>query len=439
MDGQYILQDATALVGNDVAERPVAAGAGLTVGYVMNTYPLVSTTFIGREIRAIEAMGATVRRYAIRHWTDDLVDDGDRRERGLTRYLLTGPRRDMLRAVLSETAANPRGMARAFGCALRLMRAGGGPVRQMAYLAEAIVLRRAAAADGVMHLHAHFSSNATSVAMLARALGGPPYSFTVHGPTEFFNPHENALGAKVAGAAFVACISHFARAQVMIFAARKDWPKLRIVHCGVAPGLYDAPRGAPGQRLLFVGRLARVKGVAVLLDAFAALRAGHPDAHLTLAGDGPERATLEGYARDLGIADAVTFTGYLGQDAVAGRLAQTDIFVLPSFAEGVPVVLMEAMAAGLPVIGPQVAGVPELVEEGVSGYLVPPGDTDTLTDRIARLLDDPALRARMGQAGRARVARDFDADREAAWLARLVEGSLQGGLPQGLRPEASCR
>lgn len=180
--------------------------------------------------------------------------------------------------------------------------------------------------------------------------------------------------------------------------------------------------------------MAAIKGVALLIDAFARIRAAHPAAHLTLVGDGPERAALEARAAALGLGQAVTFTGYLGQAEVAAQLDASDVFVLPSFAEGVPVVLMEAMASRRPVIGPRVAGVPELVEDGVSGYVVPPGDPETLFDRIATLLADPALRGRMGDAGRAKVVAEYDVAQESAWLADLIAGSLARQLPEGLRP-----
>ena len=178
--------------------------------------------------------------------------------------------------------------------------------------------------------------------------------------------------------------------------------------------------------MLFVGRLDPVKGAPLLLEAFGRIRGKHPEATLDIIGDGSERPALEAQARAYG--DAVTFHGYMAQDAVADHLARADMLVLPSFAEGVPVVLMEAMASHIPVIASRVAGISELVEDGVSGFLVPPGDTDTLAERLDRLLSDPELCARMGEVGREKVEAEFDIAGEAGKLA-AVFAEAQAGAP----------
>jgi glycosyltransferase involved in cell wall biosynthesis len=265
--------------------------------------------------------------------------------------------------------------------------------------------------------------------MLAAQLAGIPYSLTVHGPTDFDDPAGWRLDLKVARAAFVACISHFARSQVMIHADPADWPKLRIVHCGVDPALYDRPPALPSEpvELVFVGRLAPVKGIRILLEAMGRVAA---PVRLTIVGDGPDRAHLERAAAPLG--DAVRFTGYLSQAEVAATLTRAHVVVLPSLAEGVPVMLMEAMAARLPVIATQVAGTAELVEDGVSGRLVPPGDAVSLAAAIDALAVDEGRRQRMGEAGRAAVRGGFDIHDEARRLAALFAG--RGGT--GPRPDA---
>lgn len=214
----------------------------------------------------------------------------------------------------------------------------------------------------------------------------------------------------------------------MSFAATRDWGKLHIVHCGVDPARYDAAPTHAGKHLLFVGRLAAVKGVPVLLEALTELRKTHPDLRLTLIGDGPDRTKLEHQAKALGLTDLVSFVGYKSQSEVAEALAATDIFVLPSFAEGVPVVLMEALAAQVPVVTTQIAGVPELVEHGTSGQLVPPGDRDALTQALNALLSDPDLRRQMGAAGRAKVMADYTIATEAAKLSALFSDDAKGAL-----------
>lgn len=404
----------------------------MKIGYLMNTYPIVSTTFIGREIAGLEKLGMEVRRYAIRPWKGTLIDASDILEQTKTCYLLTGSVVRLFSSVIFETVTNP---ARSFSAIRQLFRlirnARGHVIKHIAYLMEAMVLRRVAARDGISHIHAHFSTNSAAVAMLSHTLGGPSYSFTIHGPDELFSPRENSLGLKIASARFVACISHFARSQAMLFSEQTDWPKLRIVHCGVRVNSYCRPvQSVAKKRVLFIGRLDAVKGATLLVDAFGRVRERHPGATLTIVGDGHARQSLKVQARELGL-DAA-FLGFQPQDAVAKCLQEADILALPSFAEGVPVVLMEAMASGIPVIASRIAGIPELVEDGVSGFVIPPGDIETLTNRLDALLSDPPLRIRMGEAGRAKVEAEFDIDRESAWLADLFAGNAQG-----LRPVAS--
>ncbi|MEL6792710.1 MAG: glycosyltransferase, partial [Pseudomonadota bacterium] len=266
----------------------------------------------------------------------------------------------------------------------------------------------------------HFANSSCSVAMLASEISGVPFSFTMHGPAIFFEATKWALDEKIARARFVSCISHFCRSQAMLFSSPDHWGKLRIVHCGVEPDRYARGDHEPAKRLIFVGRLAAVKGVLIALEALARVRADHPDATLTLVGDGVERARIEARIADMGLTDVVRLTGYLSQSDVAAELARSDVFVLPSFAEGVPVVLMEAMATGLPVVATRVAGIPELVEDGVSGRVVAPGDAEALADAIAEILSDPDRPEIMGAAGRVRVREEFEITSEAAWLYEMM-------------------
>jgi colanic acid/amylovoran biosynthesis glycosyltransferase len=234
---------------------------------------------------------------------------------------------------------------------------------------------------------------------------------------------------------FVSCISHFCRSQAMIFAPSEQWQRLHIVHCGVDPTLFEQVSHQPqSKRLLYVGRLADVKGLPILLNSLASLRRSHPDVLLTVVGDGPDRVTLQQTTEQLGLSQNVRFVGYQSQAEVRDHMQQTDIFVLPSFAEGVPVSLMEAMAAGVPVVTTRIAGVSELVEDGVSGYLVPPGDAVSLAQCIEVLLNDALLRAQFGAAGRAKVEQEFNLELEVAWLHRIMVAALAGRV-ESLRPE----
>lgn len=400
------------------------------VAYLTGEYPRATDTFIQREVAALRAHGLTVETCSIRRTgVEHHVGEEQRTEAARTFHVLeqTGKPLVSLRAHLAALRA-PGRYLRALRLAWKTAPGGiKGHIYNLIYFAEAVVLADHMRRRGVVHLHNHIAKSSCTVAMLASAVSGIPYSFTLHGPDIFFEPYHWRLDEKIARAAFVACISHFCRSQAMIFSAPAHWDRLHIVHCGVDPALYDRPRASQGKRLLFVGRLAAVKGVPVLFRALQDVGSDHPDLHLTLIGDGPERRALEDQARAMGLSGMVTFAGYKGQAEVAQALRETDILVLPSFAEGLPVVLMEALAARVPVLTTRIAGVGELVEDGISGRLVAPGDPVALTDALRALLDaTPEERAAMGAAGRARVVAEFDSVTEAGKLAALIAQSAGG-------------
>jgi colanic acid/amylovoran biosynthesis glycosyltransferase len=248
----------------------------------------------------------------------------------------------------------------------------------------------------------------------------------VHGPVEFYDVTGFRLAEKARRATFVACISDFARSQVQAFLDPAEWDKVVSVPLGVDAGAFSsAPReaGTPGEpiKVLTVGRLVGVKGQAVLLDAAAELTRRGVAVELTLAGDGPERERLERRAATLGLGDRVEFAGSVGADRIADLYAAADVFCTSSFAEGVPTVLMEAMASGLPAVATAIMGIPELVEDGVTGLLVPPGRPDALADALERLALDPDERGRMGEAGRRKVVEERDPRRSAERLLSLIE------------------
>lgn len=397
--------------------------------YLTGEYPAVSHTFILREVLALRALGLDVRTCSVRRTGPEHHRGPDERDAAATTfYLLDAAKKPgVLLGAAGWALLRPGRLWRTLRLALATRPAGiKATIWQIFYLIEAMVLARHLVREGMTGLHNHFAMASSSVAMLASELSGLPYSFTLHGPADFLDTGRWRLDEKIARARFVACISHFCRSQGMLFSDAAHWPKLHIVHCGVDPARY-APDQRPDHRpdyriagnILFIGRLAAAKGVPVLMEAFARLRQTFPDARLTLIGDGPARPALEARAAALGLTDAIRFTGYLSQDEVAGELSRTDLFALPSFAEGVPVVLMEAMASGLPVLTTRIAGIPELVADGVSGRIVAPGDADAFARAMADLLADPVAMREMGQAGRTTVAREYDVAQEAARLARL--------------------
>jgi len=396
------------------------------VAYLTGEYPRATDTFIQREIAAVEQCGVRVERFAVRRPGDEhMVGDEQRRERELTTYLLETPKAQILGAIAQALVKSPRRFLRTGGLAVRTRRRGiKGAVLQAAYFAEAAVLAQQLRRRSVDHLHNHFADSSCSVAMLTSELSGITYSFTLHGPAIFFEPHEWFLGTKLRTASFCSAISSFARSQASLFCEPEYWDRIRIVHCGVATGPADdgnrpVTAGDEPCQLLFVGRLDAVKGVLVLFDAVAALIAGGAAVRLTLVGDGPQRAELEAKSVRLGISGSVNFAGYRSQAEVRDHLATADVFVLPSFAEGVPVSLMEAMAAQLPVIATNVGGVTELVHDGLNGLVVAPGDVDALGVALDRLVSDVDLRGRFGRSGRLTVSEDFDSLTEARRLVTL--------------------
>lgn len=409
----------------------------MKIAYLTGEYPRATDTFIQREVAALRAEGLDVLTCSIRRTGDEhLVGEEQRQEAARTFHVLPAVANPLTMA-RAELAMLPRlgHYFRALALAWRTAPKGiKGRAYNLIYFTEAVVLAHHLRKNGVQHLHNHIAKSSCTVAMLASELSGIPYSFTLHGPDIFFAPDHWRLDEKIARARFVACISEFCRSQAMFFSAQDQWGKLKIIHCGVEPERY-APGERDGTRLMFVGRLAAVKGVPVLLEALAEARLTRPDLTLTLVGDGPDRAALEAQSRALDLAGAVTFAGYRSQSDVADLLARHDALILPSFAEGVPVVQMEAMAARMPVIATAVGGVSELVEDGINGYLVAPGDGAALRAAILRVMKDSALRQRMGGAGRAKVEAHFTATTEAARLARLIRSGPD--LPRDKRPEVT--
>ena len=400
---------------------------GLRVAYLVNQYPKVSHSFIRREILALERQGIAVERFAVRASGEKLPDAADRAETERTRYLLQHGLGGVLGAALAMAVSRPARFARALGLALTMWRRSQRTLfHHLAYLAEACRLVQWTDAARVDHLHAHFGTNPAEVAMLARELGGPPFSFTVHGPEEFDSPAALGLGEKGRRAAFVVAVSSFGRSQLLRWLPSADWPKAQVVHCGLEPAFH---RGAPAAaqaapRLVCVGRLCEQKGQLLLVQAAKRVVAAGRPLELVLAGDGEMRAEIEALIDRLGLREHVRITGWIANDRVREEILGARALVLPSFAEGLPVVIMEAMALRRPVITTFVAGIPELVQAGECGWLVPAGDVDGLSRAMVDALAAPVeVLARMGEAAHARVLARHDVDTEAAKLAALFAAS----------------
>jgi len=392
------------------------------IAYLVNRYPKASHSFIRREIHALEELGFEVVRISIRAPGDDLVDARDQQEARRTEVLLRPA--TLLVGLLATVLAHPLAFLRALRGALRLGRnSDRGRLVHLAYLAEACGLVRLARAHGVHHVHAHFGTNPPAVAWLAHELGGLAYSFTVHGPEEFDRPQGLKLATKVADARFVATVSEFSRSQLYRWSSHADWRKIHVVHCGVDELFLGAgPQPVPAvARLVCVGRLCEQKGQLLLVEAAARLKAEGRAFELVLAGDGELRAPIEEAVRRQGLEGTVRITGWLSNERVREEILAARALVLPSFAEGLPVVLMEALALGRPVLSTYVAGIPELVVPQRSGWLVPAGDVEALTAAMREVLDAPPARLEeLGRQGAERVRDRHDARHEAVKLSELL-------------------
>lgn len=397
------------------------------VGYLVNQYPKVSHTFVRREIHALEELGVDVARFTVRRVSEPLEDQADRAEADRTRVILDEGARGLAQGLLRTAARRPRAFVRAARKAVRLgLGSDRGLLVHAAYLAEACVLAEWLAEAGVSHVHAHFGTNPATVAMLCRDLGGPTFSFTVHGPEEFDKPDAIHLDEKIRAARFVAGVSSFGRSQLFRRARAADWDKIHVVRCGLDPSLLEStPTPVPDvPRLVSVGRLSEQKGQLLLVEAVARLVREGVAVELVLVGDGELRREIELAIARLGIGSHVRITGWASGDVVRQELLSARAMVLPSFAEGLPVVIMEALALSRPVLSTYVAGIPELVEPGASGFLVPAGSIDALVDGLREVLStDVTTLGRLASEGRRRVRALHDASVSAQLLKDLFQGT----------------
>ena len=397
----------------------------LKIAYLVNQYPKVSHSFIRREILALERQGFEVQRLAIRGWEGLLPDEEDRREREQTRYVLRdGPYALLVPTLLTVLRAPARFLA-ALRLALKMARESDRALPyHLIYLAEACCILPWLTASGARQIHAHFGTNSADVAMLVNALGGPPYSFTVHGPEEFLRPV--GLREKICRSAFVVAISSFGRSQLYLWSRYVDWPKIKIVHCGLEEAFYkSAPNFAPvALRLICVGRLVAEKGQLLLIEAAARLARKGVWFELVLVGDGPIRGQLEELIEKYALKDRIRMTGWISSTAVRDEILAARVLVQPSFAEGLPVVIMEAMALRRPVLATFIAGIPELVRHGETGWLIPAASVEELASAMEDCLSRaPEELWRMGELGHRRVIARHSIDEQGAKLAELFRAS----------------
>lgn len=401
-------------------ERPIIA-------YLTSAYARAADTFIRGEVEQLRAVGFTVHTFSIRRSeASELTSDDIRREQQNTEYLLDCIHR-LFFATLQTFLASPLRFFSALGLAWRTAAPGiRDHLWSIAYLMEACVLAQHLRVRRVRHLHNHLGANSAAVAMLANCLTGIPYSLTIHGPHEFDRPIQLALGEKIARAAFVVAVSEFGRSQLFRWCDHAHWSKIHVIHCGVDERFLEGPKPLPPKvpRLVCIGRLAEEKGQLLLIEAVNHLKQQGIACDLTLIGDGPMREPIKRLIARHGLQDHVRVPGWLNADAVRHEILGSRALVLPSFAEGLPVVIMEALALERPVIATYIAGIPELIEPHVCGWLVPAGSVPLLADAMKQALSLlPDQLHHMGQQGSQRVRQQHHAPTEAAKLAALLEES----------------
>lgn len=409
----------------------------MRIACLTGRYPGITHTFILREVQALRRLGVDVRCFSIwRTAENELLSPLEREEWRETDALLPLRASRLVRAHLRALLHGPRAYVTAFARALTLSYPGAWRrALAVTWFVEAIMIWDACERVGIRHIYAQLQGTAPMVALLAVEFANASghsaarwsWSHRLHGSKEFYDVYPERFAQRAASAKVIVCISDYTRSQVMAFVPEELWDKLVVVRCGLDLEEFtrrghegeDDSKGDGQLRILTVGRVDAMKGTVLLLEALAELRRRGLDATLTIVGDGPSKAKAMAIAHRLGVGGQVRWEGAVGQDRIRDFYAKCDVFCLPSFAEGVPIVLMEAMAMEVPVVANAITGIVELVEDGVSGVLVRPGRLDQLTEALSSLLRDRELRAAMGQAGRNKIEAEYNLNTNIGELARI--------------------
>lgn len=400
----------------------------LRVAYLVNQYPAVSHSFIRREIAALESAGAAVKRFSIRKPESHLPDLLDQEERSKTKVVLSVSSWRLIASVFWLLAMRPKRFINSLIVALQNVQGSVKDfMRRLAYLAEAAELVRQFELDPIDHLHAHFGTNPAFVARLVFRLGGPSYSFTAHGPDEFDRPEELNLAGKIADARFAVAISNFGQSQMMRWSDPTHWGSIKVVRCGLDDSFLKAePSPIPSRPMLCcIARLSSQKGLPILIQAAAIVKKKGVQFEIAVVGDGELRQSLEDELVNYKLQEEVRFLGWKSSAEVQRQITESRALLLPSFGEGLPVVIMEAFSLGRPVIATRIAGIPELVNEEC-GWIVSPGSAVELADAMVEALAAPIARIeRLGAEGRSRVRRMHDSRSNALYLKSLIEEAVR--------------
>jgi len=411
------------------------------IAYLLSQYPAVSHTFFLNEVLALRARGIAIETASVNsiHPPSGGFPAAETEEAARTFYIKATPKLAILAVLIRILFTRPAVIVRGLSAALRLRPCDiPGMGYALFYLLEAVLLGDWMRRKGCNHLHIHFGGSVATVGMLTSIAWEIPYSLTIHGPEEFYDVGPSFLEQKLRLATFVTCISHFCRSQLLKISPIAGWPKFHICRLGVQTKVFaPVPAPAEGRDLLHivnVGRLHPAKGQMILLNSFRELRRRGLPIRLSIVGGGDGREALRDFIHRNELEDSVTLHGALSHPATRELLGTADLFVLPSFAEGVPVALMEAMSMEIACISTYVAGIPELIDSPDEGILVPPSSVQSLTDAMALLLTDHARRRMIATAGRHKVLSTYDLSTNIGHLIDVFEqhgltGSLSGQTP----------
>lgn len=408
----------------DVHEtQPMAAGRSLA--YLISTYPTLSMIFVLREVVQLRELGFRIETASInppdRAMSELTAVEAEEAARTycVKRHGWTCAAAAHLKTIFGNFGGYVRGLWLAF-------RLAGLDLRRLffnlMYFTEALMVGQWMRQNHQSHLHVHLASQAASVGLFVHHVFGFGYSLTVHGPDEFYDAEGHYLAEKIAAADFICCISSYARSQMMELSPYQHWKKFVVSPLGVDPELFSPrpARTAPECfEILCVGRLTPAKGQHLLVDAVERLARQGRRVRLRLVGSGADEASLREHAAHSEFPECIVFEGAVNQDRIRTLYAAADLFCLPSFAEGLPVVLMEAMAMEIPCVTTRITGIPEMIRDGIDGLLVAPSDLDALVEALAKLMDDAPLRERIGKSGRARILERYDLRRNVERLAGI--------------------
>jgi colanic acid/amylovoran biosynthesis glycosyltransferase len=409
------------------------ADAAAPIGYLCSEFPALSHTFISREISILRRGGLAISTASINPARNtEMMGDEDRVFAASTYAIKATPAPRIARTLVAY-AFRARTFFPALAYALRVgaKAAPGDPRKIIGYFVEAVLLHAWAARAGIRHVHVHFANPAATVALIATKLGGLEFSLSVHGPDEFYDVSRNLLLEKIEAAVFIRCIGYYCRSQLMRLSPMGQWGKMKIVRCGVFKDEFARriPKEGPLRNLLCVGRVCPSKGQAILVEAASILRDRGLDFRMLLLGGGEDLEAVGNLAAERGLDGLVRVAGPVGHDRVKRELSECDLFVLPSFAEGIPIALMEAMASGVPVISTRIMGIPELIEDGVDGILTEPSNSAGLADAIERFLKGEIDARSLASRAAEKVASLYDVEANASEL---------GELFREVRRESSC-